>query len=57
LLGLCRQIGAERMAAQCESLEKIDSEASDKVIVSKISVLQREFQAAYRELDNRHLSD
>ena len=57
LLGLCRQIGAERMAAQCESLEKIDSDASGKLMVSEISVLQREFQAAYRELDNRHLSD
>ena len=57
LLGLCRQIGAERMAAQCESLERIDAQASDNVMVSEVTQLQSEFQAAYRELDNRHLSD
>ncbi len=59
LLGLCRQIGAERMAAQCDRLETIDSEASDSesTILTTVALLQREFQAAYRELDNRHLSD
>ena len=59
LLGLCRQIGAERMAAQCDRLEKIDAEAADSesAVVTAVALLQREFQAAYRELDNRHLSD
>ncbi|MDH5620570.1 MAG: ATP-binding protein [Gammaproteobacteria bacterium] len=57
LLGLCRQIGAERMAAQCHRLERIDAEASDSTVVTEVALLQSEFQAAYRELDNRHLSD
>ena len=57
LLGLCRQIGAERMAAQCDRLERIEAQASDNAMVTEVALLQREFQAAYRELDNRHLSD
>ena len=59
LLGLCRQIGAERMAAQCDRLEKIDAEASDSNndMATAVALLQREFQAAHRELDNRHLGD
>ena len=57
LLGLCRQIGAERMAAQCDRLEQLDAEASIDAVVSEVTQLQSEFQAAYRELDNRHLSD
>lgn len=59
LLGLCRQIGAERMAAQCERLERIDAKASDSDndMVTAVALLQREFQAAHRELDNRHLGD
>jgi len=57
LLGLCRQIGAGRMAAQCDRLERIDEHATDDVMVSEVTQLQREFQAAYRELDNRHLND
>jgi signal transduction histidine kinase/DNA-binding NarL/FixJ family response regulator len=57
LLGLCRQIGAERMAAQCDRLERIDADASDSAMVTAVALLQREFQAAHRELDNRHLGD
>jgi len=57
LLGLCRQIGAERMASQCERLEGVDVHASDSEMVTQVALLQREFEAAYRELDNRHLSD
>ena len=57
LLGLCRQIGAERMAAQCDRLARIDATASDSAMVTVVALLQREFQAAYRELDNRHLGD
>jgi signal transduction histidine kinase/CheY-like chemotaxis protein/HPt (histidine-containing phosphotransfer) domain-containing protein len=57
LLGLCRQIGAERMAAQCVRLERIDSETSDSAMVTEVALLLREFQAAHRELDNRHLGD
>jgi len=57
LLGLCRQIGAERMAAQCDRLERIDAQAPGNAMVAEVARLQSEFQAAYRELDNRHLSD
>ena len=57
LLGLCRQIGAERMAAQCDRLERIDAQASSNAMVAEVARLQSEFQAAYRKLDNRHLSD
>jgi two-component system sensor histidine kinase/response regulator len=57
LLGLCRQIGAERMAALCSRLEHMDDEASDTELVAEVARLQGEFEAAYRELDNRHLSD
>jgi len=57
LLGLCRQIGADRMALQCDRLERVDAQASDSEMVTEVELLQREFEAAYRELDNRHLSD
>ncbi len=57
LLGLCRQIGAERMAAQCDRLERIDEQASANAVVAAVTRLQSEFQTAYRELDNRHLGE
>ncbi len=38
-------------------LERIDAEASDSAMVTAVALLQREFQAAYRELDNRHPGD
>ena len=57
LLGLCRQIGAERMAALCSRLEKIDDQVQEEEIVAEVAMLQTEFEAAYRELDNRHLGD
>jgi HPt (histidine-containing phosphotransfer) domain-containing protein len=57
LLGLCRQIGAERMAALCDRLEKIDDHVPGELLVSEIVLLQREFEAAHRELDDRHLGD
>jgi signal transduction histidine kinase/DNA-binding NarL/FixJ family response regulator len=57
LLGLCRQIGAERMAALCARLEHMDDHATGEELISEVALLQREFEAAHRELDNRHLSD
>jgi CheY-like chemotaxis protein/HPt (histidine-containing phosphotransfer) domain-containing protein len=57
LLGLCRQIGAQRMAALCDRLEQIDDHVPGETVASEIALLQREFEAAHRELDNRHLSD
>jgi signal transduction histidine kinase/CheY-like chemotaxis protein/HPt (histidine-containing phosphotransfer) domain-containing protein len=57
LLGLCRQIGAERMAALCARLEQQENEAGDGELLEEVSRLQLEFEAAYRALDDRHLGD
>ena len=57
LLGLCQQIGADRMAALCVRLEQMGDEDADEAMVSEVALLQREFEAAHRELDDRHLSD
>ena len=57
LLGLCRQIGAERMAALCDRLENMDDEQAAEMMVSEVELLQREFETVYRELDDRHLGD
>ncbi len=57
LLGLCRQIGAERMAALCNRLEAIEDEAAEGLLLDEVTQLQFEFEAAYRELDDRHLGD
>ena len=62
LLGLCRQIGADRMAAMCDRLENMDLENMDDDeagtrMVSEVARLQREFETVYRELDDRHLGD
>jgi CheY-like chemotaxis protein/HPt (histidine-containing phosphotransfer) domain-containing protein len=54
LLGLCRQIGAERMAALCVRLERVKDEVADDLL-QEVSWLQVEFEAAHRELDDRHL--
>jgi len=56
LLGLCRQIGAERMADLCDTLEQIEHEASTDLLLAELSRLQQEFDAVHRELDNRHLT-
>ena len=55
LLGLCRQIGAERMAALCAALELIEDDVPSAELVGEVARLQSEFEAAYRELDDRHL--
>ena len=57
LLGLCQQIGADRMAALCVRLEQMGDEEADEDLVSEVALLQREFEAAHRELDDRHLGD
>jgi len=56
LLGLCRQIGAERMAALCARLERMRDEAEESELVEEVSRLHTEFEAAYRALDDRHLT-
>jgi len=57
LLGLCRQIGAERMATLCARLESIEDAAAENQLLAEVSQLHHEFEAAHRELDDRHLSD
>ncbi len=57
LLGLCRQIGAERMATLCARLEQLQDEAEENELLNEVSQLQLEFEAAYRALDDRHLGD
>jgi signal transduction histidine kinase/CheY-like chemotaxis protein len=53
LLGLCRQIGAERMAALCARIEHL--EGGDGALLGEVGRLQQEFESAYRVLDDRHL--
>ena len=55
LLGLCRQIGAERMATMCVRLERVKEQAREELLLEEVSRLRAEFELAYRELDNRHL--
>ena len=55
LLGLCRQIGAERMAALCARIEQHKDEIEEGVLLEEVARLQQEFESAYRALDDRHL--
>ncbi len=55
LLGLCRQIGAERMAALCVRIEQIEDELEDGELLDQVALLQREFESTHRALDDRHL--
>ncbi|MDH4107999.1 MAG: ATP-binding protein [Gammaproteobacteria bacterium] len=57
LLGLCRQIGAGRMAELCSRLENAQAGSSDAALLAEVAELQLEFETAYRELDDRHLPD
>jgi hypothetical protein len=45
------------MAALCARLEHMDNHASEEELIAEVALLQGEFEAAYRELDNRHLGD
>jgi signal transduction histidine kinase/CheY-like chemotaxis protein/HPt (histidine-containing phosphotransfer) domain-containing protein len=55
LLGLCRQMGAERMATLCSRIEELKDEAVEDSVLEQISRLQAEYEAAFRELDDRHM--
>ena len=55
LLGLCRQIGAERMAALCARIEQHKDEIEEGALLEEVVRLQQEFESAYRALDDRHL--
>ncbi|HSN51689.1 MAG TPA: ATP-binding protein [Woeseiaceae bacterium] len=55
LLGLCRQIGAERMAALCARIEQHKEALQEGELLEEVARLQQEFESAYRALDDRHL--
>jgi signal transduction histidine kinase/CheY-like chemotaxis protein len=56
LLGLCRQIGAERMARICDELESMEPEADLTLMLREIEHLHVEFESAHRELRDNYLS-
>jgi len=55
LLGLCRQIGAERMALVCNELESFDTASEVPDMLRAVDRLHEEFSAVDRELNDRHL--
>jgi CheY-like chemotaxis protein/HPt (histidine-containing phosphotransfer) domain-containing protein len=56
LLGLCRQIGAQRMAQICDDLESIKSDAEGDDILRGVNLLRDEYESAHRILQDRYLS-
>jgi len=55
LLGLCRQIGAERMARVCDELESIDTASDISDMLREVELLRKEFDSVDQELHDRHL--
>jgi CheY-like chemotaxis protein len=55
LLGLCRQIGAERMARVCDELESIDTASEISDMLREVELLHKEFDSVDQELHDRHL--
>jgi len=55
LLGLCRQIGAERMARVCDDLESIDTDSADSDMLRDVELLYKEFDTAHQELQDQNL--
>jgi signal transduction histidine kinase/DNA-binding NarL/FixJ family response regulator len=55
LRGLCQQIGAMRMADVCRRMESSEDALPCGQLEQDIATLQREFESAHRELDDRHL--
>ena len=56
LLGLCRQIGAQRMARVCDELEKLDAEIGSQSFIECIDRLQAESDRAVNELNEKYLT-
>jgi CheY-like chemotaxis protein len=53
LLGLCRQIGAQRMAAICTNLDSADDSIQASAIMESVTLLCREFDTAREELRDK----
>jgi CheY-like chemotaxis protein len=56
LLGLCRQIGAERIARVCDDLESMDAASENSDMLREVELLYREFDTANQELQDRYFS-
>jgi signal transduction histidine kinase/CheY-like chemotaxis protein/HPt (histidine-containing phosphotransfer) domain-containing protein len=56
LLGLCRQIGAERMARVCDELESMDSKSDTDWMLCEVELLHTEYDSAHRELRENYLT-
>ena len=54
LRGLCRQIGAQRMAQVCDLLEGADSQDRPDELLYTVDLLHEEFAAAHHELQDRY---
>ena len=54
LLGVCRQLGVERLAEICASLEQLENDAPQDLIQWHIARIRAEFRAANDLLDERH---
>jgi len=55
LLGLCRQIGAQRMAQICDDLESMGSAGAGQDALQGVAMLRDEFESADRVLRSRFL--
>jgi len=55
LLGLCLQIGAERMAGACHELESMDASSENSDMLNEIELLHIEFDSVDQELRKRNL--
>jgi signal transduction histidine kinase/CheY-like chemotaxis protein/HPt (histidine-containing phosphotransfer) domain-containing protein len=54
LLGLCRQIGAQRIARVCDELESIDANSEDADMLRRVELLSNEFDTAHQELQDQN---
>jgi signal transduction histidine kinase/CheY-like chemotaxis protein/HPt (histidine-containing phosphotransfer) domain-containing protein len=55
LLGLCRQIGAQRMAQVCSGLESVATDDRLNSLLYRVDRLHDEFDVAQKELHDKHL--
>ena len=55
LLGLCRQIGAQRMAQVCSDLESAQPDDRPDDVLRRVDLLHDEFDMAKQELHNNIL--
>ena len=57
LLGLCRQIGAQRMAVVCSELDSADEGMPAKAMLDYLTLLSSEFDTARKELNEKFTND